>query len=230
MLANRDKLICEPKLDSEDRYNYDKDIIVSGMKNDISLYHITNKRMLLKAITIMMAFIITFASVSCGAASTKQRTEFFKLYLDITSDKNALFNKYAITIMIDGNEIGSVDNGEIFTYVAEVLKGNHTIEFCKEGKEKPKTSTTVSITEDKSYSCLLKHDGLAIKIKDEAIDNSLKGIKSMYKTNPEEAQKQADEIIRNTYRTLLTRGMKGCYIYCVDTELEKYLKERLKIV
>ena len=58
-------------------------------------------------------------------------------------------------------------------------------------------------------------------------DQSLKGIKTLNKTNPEEAQKRADEIIRNTYRTLLTRGMKGCYIYCVDKELEQYLKKRL---
>jgi len=29
-------------------------------------------------------------------------------------------------------------------------------------------------------------------------------------------------IIKNTYRTLMTRGMKGCYVYCVDKELEKY--------
>ncbi len=60
-------------------------------------------------------------------------------------------------------------------------------------------------------------------------DQSLKGIKKLSSENPEEARKRADEIIRNTYRTLLTRGMKGCYIYCVDPELEKYLKERLKI-
>lgn len=58
-------------------------------------------------------------------------------------------------------------------------------------------------------------------------DQSLKGIKSLSKKNPEEAHRRADEIIRNTYRTLLTRGMKGCYIYCVDKELEIYLKERL---
>ncbi|MCR4703667.1 MAG: DUF2075 domain-containing protein [Saccharofermentans sp.] len=59
-------------------------------------------------------------------------------------------------------------------------------------------------------------------------DQSLKGIKMMSKDNPEEAKRRADEIIRNTYRTLLTRGMKGCYIYCVDSELKKYFKERLK--
>ena len=59
-------------------------------------------------------------------------------------------------------------------------------------------------------------------------DNSLKGIKSLYKNNPEEAKKRADEIIKNTYRTLMTRGMKGCYIYCTDPGLREYIKERLK--
>lgn len=37
----------------------------------------------------------------------------------------------------------------------------------------------------------------------------------------------ADEIIKNTYRTLMTRGMKGCYVYCVDKNLAEYLKGRL---
>ena len=55
-------------------------------------------------------------------------------------------------------------------------------------------------------------------------DQSLKGIKKLYKANPEEAQKTADEIIKNTYRTLMTRGMKGCYVYCVDKNLAEYFK------
>lgn len=58
-------------------------------------------------------------------------------------------------------------------------------------------------------------------------DNSLKGIKKMYKENPEKALKLADEIIKNTYRTLMTRGQKGCYIYCEDKNLAEYLKERI---
>lgn len=37
----------------------------------------------------------------------------------------------------------------------------------------------------------------------------------------------ADEIIKNTYRTLLTRGQNGCYIYCEDKALSEYLKNRL---
>ncbi|WP_031557860.1 DUF2075 domain-containing protein [Lachnospira multipara] len=59
-------------------------------------------------------------------------------------------------------------------------------------------------------------------------DQSLKGIKKLYKENPEKALSEADEIIKNTYRTLMTRGMKGCYVYCTDKNLANYLRECLK--
>ena len=60
-------------------------------------------------------------------------------------------------------------------------------------------------------------------------DQSLKGIKTLYKKDKESALKKADELIKNTYRTLLSRGMKGCYIYCCDKGLSDYLKERLEM-
>ncbi len=59
-------------------------------------------------------------------------------------------------------------------------------------------------------------------------DQSLKGIKKLYKEDPEYALREADEIIKNTYRTLMTRGMKGCYIYCTDNNLAEYLRNRLE--
>ena len=59
-------------------------------------------------------------------------------------------------------------------------------------------------------------------------DQSMKGIKGLAKDDPEKASQLADEIIKNTYRTLMTRGMKGCYVYCTDSELATYFKERLK--
>ncbi|MBQ6538779.1 MAG: DUF2075 domain-containing protein [Bacilli bacterium] len=56
-------------------------------------------------------------------------------------------------------------------------------------------------------------------------DNSLKGINRITNEQGEEvANKIADTIIKNTYRTLMTRGMKGCYVYCTDKELQEYLK------
>ena len=54
-------------------------------------------------------------------------------------------------------------------------------------------------------------------------DQSLKGIKST------KNYKLADEIIRNTYRTLLSRGQKGCYIYCENKSLAQYIKKMLGV-
>ena len=60
------------------------------------------------------------------------------------------------------------------------------------------------------------------------MDKSLSGYKSLLKSNPSEAHDRADRIIRNTYRTLLTRGLKGCYVFCSDPETQEYFRERSK--
>ena len=39
----------------------------------------------------------------------------------------------------------------------------------------------------------------------------------------------AKQLILNTYKTLLTRGQKGCYIYCEDKALAEYFLEKLNI-
>ena len=57
-------------------------------------------------------------------------------------------------------------------------------------------------------------------------DQSLKGIKKLAKNNPDEAKRIADRLIKNTYRTLMTRGMKGCRVFCTDKNLAAYLKAR----
>ncbi len=58
-------------------------------------------------------------------------------------------------------------------------------------------------------------------------DRSLRGITQDLRHEKPNALKLADAIIKNTYRTLMTRGMKGCYIYCTDQETQEYFKENL---
>lgn len=77
----------------------------------------------------------------------------------------------------------------------------------------------------------LRYDGLNVITdysKRARTDTSLNGIKKISDEQGEEvANKIADNIIKNTYRTLMTRGMKGCYVYCTDKKLNEYLKENL---
>ena len=77
---------------------------------------------------------------------------------------------------------------------------------------------------------LAYRDGLVVSdaTKRASSDQSVKGLKSMLKAEPESALALADAIVKNTYRTLMTRGMKGCYLYCTDAPLAAYLRSRLR--
>ena len=54
-------------------------------------------------------------------------------------------------------------------------------------------------------------------------DKSLHGVRKF-----QNWQEVAKQIIKNTYKVLLSRGQKGCFIYCEDKELLKHISEMTK--
>lgn len=86
----------------------------------------------------------------------------------------------------------------------------------------------------------LEFDYIGLIIGDDLIFNSLtKQIETDYTKHPDNAGhfrrhgrrtplgsdlNQIDLIIRNTYNVLMKRGMKGIYIYCLDSKLTKFLQ------
>ena len=58
-------------------------------------------------------------------------------------------------------------------------------------------------------------------------DKSLNGLIGKVKKGDRQAEKDVDIIIRNTYRTLMSRGMKGCFVYCTNKELAQFIKSRI---
>lgn len=61
-------------------------------------------------------------------------------------------------------------------------------------------------------------------------DKTMKGFVKLSKAHPAHAAELADTIIKNTYRTLMTRGMKGCYVYATDPQVAAYFRARLQSV
>ncbi|MEK9505553.1 DNA/RNA helicase domain-containing protein [Gaopeijia maritima] len=74
---------------------------------------------------------------------------------------------------------------------------------------------------------LIVRDGRVITRAEERdrFDNTIRGYKSRHKTDPEGARADARRVILNTYRTLMSRGMKGCWVWSVDEETNAWLKE-----
>jgi uncharacterized protein len=60
------------------------------------------------------------------------------------------------------------------------------------------------------------------------MDSSIKGYKTARKKNAIEADAKATAIIKNTYRTLMSRGTKGCLIWSCDAETNEYFRALLK--
>jgi DUF2075 family protein len=56
-------------------------------------------------------------------------------------------------------------------------------------------------------------------------DKTVHGFKKLKKENPAAAVEAINAIVKNTYRTLMTRGIKGCYVYAEDENLREWLKE-----
>lgn len=67
-------------------------------------------------------------------------------------------------------------------------------------------------------------------------DSSLNGWKSEYSNAAGDPEKRdavlnkVQRIIKSTYKVLLSRGRKGCYVWCADAGLREHLRSRLAIV
>jgi phage repressor protein C with HTH and peptisase S24 domain len=62
------------------------------------------------------------------------------------------------------------------------------------------------------------------------MDSSIKGYKKALKQDEAAARAKADRIIKSTYRTLMSRGQKGCYVYCTDEETAAYFERMAEMV
>jgi len=73
---------------------------------------------------------------------------------------------------------------------------------------------------------LIVRDGQVITdaSKRDRYDSTVRGYTKRLKADPEAAKADARRVILNTYRTLMSRGMKGCYVWSVDEETNEWLR------
>ncbi|MEU1585347.1 DUF2075 domain-containing protein [Micromonospora sp. NPDC005710] len=69
---------------------------------------------------------------------------------------------------------------------------------------------------------LVARDGQLVTRRDESKDPAFRSRKSL-------SDGEADRLIRNTYKVLLTRGMRGTVLYATDSETQDYLRNLVRV-
>ena len=54
------------------------------------------------------------------------------------------------------------------------------------------------------------------------------GWRAAMANDPIGTEERVSRLIRNTYRTLMSRGMKSCWVFACDPGMQAYLRERLQ--
>ena len=119
---------------------------------------------------IMVGIIIVIYSGTVLGADNKN-----KLYIDVSFKENLLFDKYDVSLYIDGVEIEKLEYGDIYTYMAEVQKGMHTIKFCKENNQEISGTENITVENDCTYRCKIQTDAKQINIVNSEVIASLEG-------------------------------------------------------
>jgi DUF2075 family protein len=58
-------------------------------------------------------------------------------------------------------------------------------------------------------------------------DKRLTGWRQALVMDPDATKQRVSRLIRNTYRTLMSRGMKSCWVFACDPDLQAFLRQRL---
>jgi DUF2075 family protein/SOS-response transcriptional repressor LexA len=79
---------------------------------------------------------------------------------------------------------------------------------------------------------LVVRDGVVLVQPEERAksDQSLKGYRTDLRINPTATKQKVESIIKNTYRTLMTRGQKGCYLFCTDPETNAHFAQLASVI
>ncbi len=98
----------------------------------------------------------------------------FNLYIDVKSDDNWILSTYDMDIFIDDEKVGTVSNGAELYINLLLEKGNHTLLVCKSGDNSLKSTATISLNNDMTFSCSVSHGSDSVKIySDKTLQNVL---------------------------------------------------------
>lgn len=127
---------------------------------------------LFSLLIISVIIFLTACSSNTGIKTTEAIISNHKIYLDVTSASNLLFNTYDIDVYIDKNKVGVVTNGNLLTALVEISEGKHQITVYNAKDYSVSATNSIDIKEDITFTCTLGH-GKDITFQDVSISKGI---------------------------------------------------------
>lgn len=131
-------------------------------------------RKVLLAVLFAVALACTACSSGGGSASDANTAdvELYPLHLAIDYDSNLLFAIYDVEVLIDGESVGSISQGNQLVKDVQAAQGKHTLAFQKKGSSSTHADIVIDMTAESYYACTLKAHSSEIDIANEVFEAS----------------------------------------------------------
>ena len=97
-----------------------------------------------------------------------------RLYVDVTSNTNLLFDTYDMDIYLDDSKIGTVANGQEFTKLVDVIEGTHVLKAVNSTNESKTATKSFMVDSDVTFVSSIAH-GSSIEFRDFNVVNDISG-------------------------------------------------------
>ena len=110
---------------------------------------------------------IEYSSSGVGNNNNGNENGRYKLNFNVKVEKNLLFSKYPVAVLVDDEKVGQISNNESSTFTTYVLPGEHVITFKKaKGFFDKKNEFSIDVQSNTGISCKLHTKKTKIEIKD----------------------------------------------------------------
>ena len=107
--------------------------------------------------SILAAALMLLVMAVMPAVKAEAAEDTYRLSIEATSERNLFFDRYEMDIRLDGEQLGTVLNGQTFVGFVEVTKGMHELQIYKTGSNNTNAFYTINVTEDMTVKCTIAH-------------------------------------------------------------------------
>ncbi len=87
---------------------------------------------ILVSIVIMAMSAVWFCACGSSEATPEDNSPTYDVSVQVECNKNLIFSKYDVDILIDDRNIGTLEHGAVETFKCNLTEGEHNVVFQKE--------------------------------------------------------------------------------------------------